>query len=122
MIYCGGVAMHVNETGGMQTIANNVEAAMGGKPHLCLFTYGEQGYFHHGVSGHGNLMFSVALFSSTRAFVKVMDIDSGETFVEGTESFEALKREHGALRRYCNMLASDSVIDKTIVATGTLHI
>jgi hypothetical protein len=114
MIYCGGVAMHVNETGGMQTVANNVEAAMGGKPHLCLFTYGEQGYFHHGVSGHGNLMFSVALFSSTRAFVKVMDIDSGETFVEGTDSFEVLKREHDALGRYCNMLASDSVIDKTI--------
>ena len=50
----------------------------------------------------------------SRAFVKVMDIDSGETFVEGTESFEVLKREHGALGRYCNMLASDSVIDKTI--------
>ena len=114
MIYCGGVALHVNQTGGLHNVAENIEAAMKGKPHMCLFTFGEQGYFHHGESGHGSLMFSVALFSSTRASVKVMDIDSGEMFIEGTNSFETLKQHHTALKRYCNMLQSDSLIDKTV--------
>ena len=46
----------------MEEVATEVREALGGKPFLGAFTFGEQGCFTGGESHHGNLMISVVVF------------------------------------------------------------
>jgi hypothetical protein len=53
--------------------------AIGGAPFLGYHTFGEQGKFPDGSSGHGNLMFSVCVFSNRRKVRVATNSDTGKT-------------------------------------------
>ena len=46
----------------MDQVATEVRDALGGKPFIGAFTFGEQGCFIGGENHHGNLMISVVVF------------------------------------------------------------
>ncbi|MEL6264032.1 MAG: FIST N-terminal domain-containing protein [Pseudomonadota bacterium] len=61
VIYCGGCMMAVQDH--MDSVAADIDAALGGAPWLGIFTFGEQGSVIGGQNRHGNLMISCATFS-----------------------------------------------------------
>jgi len=58
--YCGGCMLTIQDQ--MNQVAADIRDALGGKPFLGTFTFGEQGCFLGGENHHGNLMFSIVLF------------------------------------------------------------
>jgi hypothetical protein len=60
VIFCGGCMLAISDR--MDSVASEVETALGGKPFLGIFTFGEQGLFSNGRVEHANLMISCALF------------------------------------------------------------
>lgn len=60
VIYCAGCMLTVQDQ--MDQVVNSVRKALGDKPFLGTFTFGEQGCFVGGGNYHGNLMISVAVF------------------------------------------------------------
>ena len=60
VIYCAGCMLTVQDE--MEEVAAEVREALGGKPFLGAFTFGEQGCFTGGENRHGNLMISVVVF------------------------------------------------------------
>jgi len=58
--YCAGCILTVQDQ--MFQVAAEIRNALGGKPFLGSFTFGEQGCFLGGENHHGNLMFSIVLF------------------------------------------------------------
>jgi hypothetical protein len=60
VIYCAGCMLAVRDR--MDEAAASVREALGGKPFLGAFTFGEQGCFLGGVNHHGNLMISAVVF------------------------------------------------------------
>lgn len=60
VIYCAGCMLTVQER--MTEVADGLREALGGKPFLGTFTFGEQGCFIGGSNHHGNLMISVVVF------------------------------------------------------------
>lgn len=65
IIFCGGCFLAVQERIG--EVYDKVGEAMGGKPFLTAFTFGEQGRILGVGNRHGNLMISSLLFSPTDA-------------------------------------------------------
>ena len=63
----------------MGMVAERLNMALQGAPHVGCHTFGEQGQFPHGTSEHGNLMFSVLVFSNRRVVVRVVNMDTGKT-------------------------------------------
>lgn len=59
-IYCAGCMLQVKNR--LSDVASNMRGAMQGMPFVCAFTFGEQGQFAGGETGHGNLMISAVLF------------------------------------------------------------
>lgn len=59
-IYCAGCMLQVRNS--LHDVAFNMKGAMQGAPFVCAFTFGEQGQFAGGETGHGNLMISAVLF------------------------------------------------------------
>lgn len=59
-IYCAGCMAHIVDD--MDSVGQHVNQAMHNKPHICPFTFGEQGKFIGGENAHGNLMISTVLF------------------------------------------------------------
>ena len=60
VVYCAGCMLTVQDR--MPEVAAGVSAALGGKPLIGVFTFGEQGCFVGGENRHGNLMISVIVF------------------------------------------------------------
>ena len=60
VIYCAGCMLTVQDK--MEEVAAEVGEALGGKPFIGAFTFGEQGCFTGGENRHGNLMISVVVF------------------------------------------------------------
>ena len=60
VIYCAGCMLTVQDE--MAEVAAEVREALGGKPFVGAFTFGEQGCFPGGENHHGNLMISVVVF------------------------------------------------------------
>jgi hypothetical protein len=60
VIYCAGCMLTVQDK--MEEVAAEVGEALGGKPFMGAFTFGEQGCFTGGENRHGNLMISVVVF------------------------------------------------------------
>lgn len=62
VVYCAGCMLTVREE--LDKVAAELRAALGGKPFLGTFTFGEQGCFVGGENHHGNLMISVVVFEA----------------------------------------------------------
>jgi hypothetical protein len=62
VVYCAGCMLTVQDR--MDQVSTQVSDALGGKPFLGTFTFGEQGSFIGGENRHGNLMISVVVFES----------------------------------------------------------
>ncbi len=60
VIYCAGCMLAVQDK--MDAVASEIKTALGAKPFLGTFTFGEQGCFIGGDNYHGNLMISVVIF------------------------------------------------------------
>ena len=60
VIYCAGCMLTIQDQ--MDEVAAEVRDALGGKPFIGAFTFGEQGCFIGGENHHGNLMISVVVF------------------------------------------------------------
>jgi len=60
VIYCAGCMLTVQDE--MEEVATEIRKALGAKPFIGAFTFGEQGCFTGGESRHGNLMISVVVF------------------------------------------------------------
>ena len=63
-IFCAGCALHLGRR--MHLTTEELAAELGWRPMLGLCTFGEQGTFCTGEAEHGNLMFSIVLFSNVR--------------------------------------------------------
>lgn len=61
VVYCAGCMLAVQDR--MNDVVKGVKDALGNKPFLGLFTFGEQGCFVGGENRHSNLMISVLTFS-----------------------------------------------------------
>ena len=57
LTYCAGCRLTVGES--MHDVARGVNEALGGRPFLGHFTFGEQGQMLDGPNQHGNLMVSM---------------------------------------------------------------
>ncbi len=60
VVYCAGCMLAVRDQ--MDDVVAGIDGALGGKPFLGLFTFGEQGCFVGGDNHHGNLMISILVF------------------------------------------------------------
>ena len=60
VIYCAGCMLTVQDR--MDQVAAEIRDALGNKPFIGAFTFGEQGCFVGGENHHGNLMISVVVF------------------------------------------------------------
>jgi hypothetical protein len=60
VVYCAGCMLTMYDR--MPEIAASVKAALGGRPFLGVFSFGEQGCFVGGENRHGNLMICATLF------------------------------------------------------------
>ena len=60
IIYCAGCMLTVQDE--MEQVAAEIRMALGNKPFMGAFTFGEQGCFLGGENHHGNLMISVVVF------------------------------------------------------------
>jgi hypothetical protein len=60
VVYCAGCMLAVRDQ--MDEVVASIDGALGGKPFLGLFTFGEQGCFVGGDNHHGNLMISILVF------------------------------------------------------------
>jgi len=65
VVYCAGCMLAVQEN--MDAVAEEMNQALGGRPFLGMFTFGEQGCFTGGDNYHGNLMISVVAFEKAAA-------------------------------------------------------
>jgi len=62
VVYCAGCMLTIQED--MDRVAMEIKAALGDKPFLGMFSFGEQGCFVGGENRHGNLMISSIVFGS----------------------------------------------------------
>jgi hypothetical protein len=62
VVYCAGCMLTMYDR--MPEIAASVQAALGGRPFLGVFSFGEQGCFVGGENRHGNLMICATLFGA----------------------------------------------------------
>ncbi|ADH85577.1 FIST signal transduction protein [Desulfurivibrio alkaliphilus] len=64
VIYCAGCMLTVKDR--IDEVSQSLNSALGGKPFLGAFTFGEQGCFPSGENRHANLMISAIVFGPTR--------------------------------------------------------
>ena len=62
VVYCAGCMLTVTDR--MEDVVSGLRRALPAAPFLGAFTFGEQGCFLSGENRHGNLMISVAVFST----------------------------------------------------------
>lgn len=65
VVYCAGCMLTVRED--MDRVAAEIRGALGERPFLGMFTFGEQGCFVGGENHHGNLMISAVVFGGAEA-------------------------------------------------------
>lgn len=65
VVYCAGCMLAIQDN--MDAVAEEMTQALGGRPFLGMFTFGEQGCFVGGDNYHGNLMISVVAFEKGAA-------------------------------------------------------
>ena len=65
VVYCAGCMLAIQEN--MDAVAEEMTQALGQRPFLGMFTFGEQGCFVGGDNYHGNLMISVVAFEKDAA-------------------------------------------------------
>ena len=63
VVYCAGCMLTLQQR--IDEVADSLNGALGGKPFLGSFTFGEQGCFIGGANRHANLMISVIIFGTT---------------------------------------------------------
>jgi hypothetical protein len=76
-IFCGGCTLAIGEKN-MNIPADKLSNVLGGVPLMGCHTFGEQGQFPDGTSQHGNLMFSVMVFSNRRLTKAYVNNKTGE--------------------------------------------
>ena len=86
MVYCAGCFLHFHDGGSKQgkkqeqALFRKLVSCYGGRPFLCHFPYGEQGWFHERMqSRHSNLAFSSVVFTyepSTALTCPIEDVAS----------------------------------------------
>jgi hypothetical protein len=62
IVFCAASLAYIKDR--MPDVVAGIDAALGDKPYLGTFTFGEQGCFLAGGNRHGNLMVTVILFVS----------------------------------------------------------
>lgn len=65
VVYCAGCMLAIQDN--MDAVAEEMTQALGDRPFLGMFTFGEQGCFVGGDNYHGNLMISVVAFEKAAA-------------------------------------------------------
>ena len=95
-VYCGGCAMHVGSSG-VGTVAEELAEAIPGVPFFGNFTFGEQGMSPDRTAFHGNLMFSLLVFTRRRVVAKVLNVETGEVLTEGGLQFSLASAVHPGL-------------------------
>jgi hypothetical protein len=88
VIFCGGCMMAVKDD--MRVASQRLNEALRRAPHMAAHTFGEQGKFPNGRSHHGNLMFSVMVFSNRRVVDKVVNLDTGKTLAQNDAEYSDL--------------------------------
>jgi len=76
-IFCGGCTLAIGGKN-MDIPSNKLSNVLGGVPLMGCHTFGEQGQFSDGTSQHGNLMFSVMVFSNRRIIKTFVNQKTGE--------------------------------------------
>jgi hypothetical protein len=66
-------------------------------PFFGAFPYGEQGMWPNGQAGHGNLMFSLLVFTKRRLVVSALNVETGDILNEGEPDFELCRAVHPGL-------------------------
>jgi hypothetical protein len=61
VVFCAASAVYVRDR--MSEVVASLDVALGDRPYLGTFTFGEQGTFLAGGNRHGNMMISVVLFA-----------------------------------------------------------
>jgi hypothetical protein len=61
VVYCASCLVHIRDR--MPEVVAGLDAALGDRPYLGTFTFGEQGCFLAGGNRHGNMMVTVILFT-----------------------------------------------------------
>ena len=77
VVFCAGCMLRIEKD--MDVPCRKLSSVLGNAPFLGMHTFGEQGIFPNGNSMHGNLMFSVLLFTSKRKIRKMVNSKTGET-------------------------------------------
>jgi hypothetical protein len=65
VVFCAASAVYVRDR--MPEVVASLDVALGDRPYLGTFTFGEQGRFLAGGNRHGNMMISVVLFAGEAA-------------------------------------------------------
>jgi hypothetical protein len=65
VVFCAASAVYVRDR--LPEVVASLDVALGDRPYLGTFTFGEQGRFLAGGNRHGNMMISVVLFASGEA-------------------------------------------------------
>ena len=76
VVFCGGCMLQIEEE--MDIPCKKLSSHLGGSPFLGCHTFGEVGRFADGQVAHGNLMFSVLLFTSRRKKRKIVSSRTGQ--------------------------------------------
>ena len=85
-VYCGGCAIYVGPEG-IRSVGEQLREAIPDVPFFGNFTFGEQGMSPDRKAFHGNLMFSILVFTRRRLLAKVLNVDTGELSTEGDLNF-----------------------------------
>lgn len=120
-VYCGGCAQHVG-SGGIQTVSEKLSQEIPNVPFFGAFTYGEQGIWPNGQAGHGNLMFSLLVFTRRRLVTSVLNVETGRILNEGDHDFNASLGIHPGLRelfRHCQKVRKSGA---TIMNRSNLNV
>jgi hypothetical protein len=95
-VYCGGCAEHVGGKG-IENISKELAKVARNVPFFGAFPYGEQGMWPNGQAGHGNLMFSLLVFTKRRLVVSALNVETGDILNEGEPDFELCRAVHPGL-------------------------
>ena len=76
VVFCGGCMLQIEHE--MDVPCQRLRSQLGGCPLLGFHTFGEVGQFADGQVMHGNLMFSVLLFTSRRKVRHIVSSTSGQ--------------------------------------------
>ena len=97
VVFCGGCMLQIEEE--MDIPCKKLSSQLGGSPFLGCHTFGEVGRFADGQVAHGNLMFSVLLFTSRRKKRKIVSSRTGQVRMLGENIQHVVARKGRRMSR-----------------------